>query len=111
MRPGRPWLLVLVPFALAGCGASGATGEAAARVIAGDWSYNNDFPGRPDLTGSTITASGVHCPSRSRGPRLVCWVTAHLANGGIRRVRVIVRFDDAGTVKEWKFARPGDAPA
>jgi hypothetical protein len=93
---------LLALLAAAGCGGLGATGKAAEKTIKADWSFNSDFPGRPELKGSTV--DHVSCQAKPLRDRVRCSVSVTLEHGGRRDVPVIATFDGE-TLSAWDFAR------
>ncbi len=97
-----PLLALLV---VAGCGGLGATGKSAEKTIKADWTFNSDFPGRPELKGSKVDA--VLCQEVPRNEKVHCTVSVTLKNGRHRDVPVIATFDGPA-LSAWDFARkPG----
>ena len=89
-----PLLALLV---VAGCGGLGATGKSAEKTIKADWTFNSDFPGRPELKGSKVP----------HNEKVHCTVSVTLKNGRHRDVPVIATFDGPA-LSAWDFAgKPG----
>ena len=93
-----PLLALLV---VAGCGGLGATGKSAEKTIKADWTFNSDFPSRPDLKGSTVDR--VTCQPKPVRERVRCTVSVTLKQGGQRDVPVIATFDGE-VLSAWDFA-------
>ena len=92
---------VLALLVVAGCGGLGATGKSAEKTIKADWTFNSDFPGRPELKSSTVDR--VTCQERPVHDRVRCIVSVTLEGGGTRRVPVIATFDGEA-LSAWDFA-------
>jgi hypothetical protein len=103
--------LVGVAFVLTGCGAAKDPGKIAVRTIEDDWegfyvASSSPFPSRPDLAGHD-TIRSIRCGNKkSAAGTLRCTlVVGHSAHGGTSKtVRVVVRFDAQGVLRQWKFA-------
>jgi hypothetical protein len=93
-----PLLALLV---VAGCGGLGATGKSAEKTIKADWTFNSDFPGRPELKSSKV--DDVTCQEKPVHERVRCVVTVTLKAGGTRKVPVIATFDGE-SLSAWDFA-------
>jgi hypothetical protein len=94
-----PLLALLV---VAGCGGLGATGKSAEKTIKADWTFNSDFPGRPELHDSKVDA--VVCQEKPRHEKVRCTVSVTLKHGDHRDVPVIATFDGPA-LSAWDFAR------
>ena len=93
---------VLALLVVAGCGGLGATGKSAEKTIKADWTFNSDFPGRPELHGSTVNE--VVCQEKPRNQKVRCTVSVTLKDGGHRDIPVIATFDGPA-LSAWAFAR------
>jgi hypothetical protein len=93
-----PLLALLV---VAGCGGLGATGKSAEKTIKADWTFNSNFPGRPELHGSKVDK--VVCQEVPRHEKVRCTVFVTLKNGEHRNVPVIATFDGPA-LSAWAFA-------
>ena len=93
-----PLLALLV---VAGCGGLGATGKSAEKTIKADWTFNSDFPGRPELKSSKV--DDVTCQEKPVHERVRCTVSVTLKGGGTRAVPVIATFDGE-SLSAWDFA-------
>ena len=92
---------VLALLVVAGCGGLGATGKSAEKTIKADWTFNSDFPGRPELKSSKVDE--VTCQEKPVHERVRCVVSVTLEDGGTRRVPVIATFDGEA-LSAWDFA-------
>ena len=103
LRPVRKLLAapVLALLVVAGCGGLGATGKSAEKTIRADWTFNSDFPGRPELKGSKV--DDVTCQAKPVHERVRCTVSVTLEDGGTRDVPVIATFDGE-SLSAWDFA-------
>ena len=78
-----PLLALLV---VAGCGGLGATGKSAEKTIKADWTFNSDFPGRPEL--KSLTVDKVTCQAKPVHEKVRCTVFVTLKDGSTREVPV-----------------------
>jgi hypothetical protein len=96
---------------ITGCGVAKNPGKIAVKTIEDDWegfyiASSSPFPGRPDLARQD-TIRSIHCGAKeSAAGTLRCTlVVGHGARGGKgKTVRVVVRFDAQGVLRQWKFA-------
>ena len=110
MRSLAAGCLVGVALVVSGCGTSTDAGEVAVRTIEDDWEgfyvvSDDPFPERHDLAGMD-TIRSIHCGSRkSAAGTLRCTlVVGRGAHGaGAKTVRVLVRFDEQGVLRQWQF--------
>jgi hypothetical protein len=103
--------LVGVALVITGCGVATNPGTIAVKTIEDDWegfyvSSRSPFPSRPDLAGHD-TIRSIHCGTKTNAAGLLrcTLVVGSSARGGTAKtVRVIVRFDAQGVLRQWKFA-------
>jgi hypothetical protein len=111
MRALAAGCLVGVALVVAGCGSSSDAGKVAVKTIEDDWegfyvASSDPFPSRHDLAGLD-TIRSIRCGDKkdSGAGTLRCTlVVGEGAHGGsATTVRVVVRFDAQGTLRQWKF--------
>jgi hypothetical protein len=110
MRALAAGCLVGVALVFTGCGTSKDAGKVATQTIEDDWegfyiASSDPFPSRHDLEGQD-TIRSIHCGEKKDGAdTLTCTLSVgHSAHGGrATTVRVLVRFDDQGVLRQWKF--------
>ena len=110
MRALAAGCLVGVALVFTGCGTSKDAGKVATTTIKDDWegffiASSDPFPARPDLKGFA-TIRSIHCGSRKAGTdTLTCaLVVGEGVHGSrVKTVRVLVRFDAQGILRQWKF--------
>jgi hypothetical protein len=110
MRALAAGCLVGVALVFTGCGTSKDAGKVATQTIEDDWegfyiASSDPFPARHDLKGLD-TIRSIHCGEKTAsGQTLTCTLSvAHGAHGGVATtVHVLVRFDDQGVLRQWKF--------
>jgi hypothetical protein len=110
MRAFAAGCLVGVALVITGCGVSQDAGKLAVKTIEDDWegfyvASRDPFPQRPDLAGMD-TIRSIHCGAKkSAASTLRCTlVVGPSAHGGsAKTVRVLVRFDAQGVLRQWKF--------
>ncbi len=112
MRSLAAGCLVGVALVITGCGTSNNAGKVAVNTIEDDWegfyiASSDPFPSRPDLKGQD-TIRSIHCGEKKQegaGTLRCTLVVGSSARGGTAKtVRVIVRFDAQGVLRQWKFA-------
>jgi hypothetical protein len=110
MRALAAGCLVGVALVFTGCGSSKDAAKVATQTIEDDWegfyiASSDPFPARHDLKGLD-TIRSIRCHDKAANAlTLTCTLTVgHGAHG--RRattVHVLVRFDDQGILRQWKF--------
>ncbi len=112
MRALAAGCLVGVALIVTGCGTSKDAGKVAVSTIKDDWegfyvASHDPFPARHDLAGMD-TIRSIRCGDKkgSGAGTLRCTlVVGEGAHGGsAKTVRVLVRFDTQGILRQWKFA-------
>ena len=111
MRALAAACLAGVAIVMSGCGVNQNPGKIAVKTIEDDWegfyvSSRSPFPSRPDLAGHD-TIRSIHCGTKTNAAGLLrcTLVVGSSAHGGTAKtVRVIVRFDAQGVLRQWKFA-------
>ena len=111
MRAFAAGLLIGVALVISGCGTSKDASKVAVSTIKDDWegfyiASGNPFPTRPDLKGQD-TIRSIRCGDKKQdgaGTLTCTLVVGRGAKGGSQvTVGVLVRFDDQGVLREWKF--------
>jgi hypothetical protein len=111
MRVLAAGFLVGVALVVTGCGSSKDAGKVAVSTIQDDWegfyvASNDPFPQRHDLAGMD-TIRSIRCGDKkgNGAGTLRCTLVVGPGPKGGRRttVRVLVRFDDQGVLRQWKF--------
>ena len=111
MRSLAAGCLVGVALVITGCGVAKNPGKIAVKTIEDDWegfyiASGNPFPSRPDLKGED-TIRSIECGAKkgSGAGTLRCTLVVGPGPKGGRQttVGVLVRFDDQGVLREWKF--------
>jgi len=102
--------LLGVAIVITGCGVDKDPGQIAVTTIQDDWEgfyvvTSDPFPTRPDLKGKN-TIRHIACdPKTNASGKLDCTLIVGPGDKGpgAKTVHVNVRFDDQGTLREWKF--------
>ncbi len=111
MRALAAGCLVAVALVVTGCGTSKDAGKVAVSTIQDDWegfyvASRDPFPQRHDLAGMD-TIRSIRCGDKkgSGAGTLRCTlVVGKGAHGGrAETIRVLVRFDAQGILRQWKF--------
>jgi hypothetical protein len=110
MRALAAGCLVGVALVFTGCGTSKDAASVAKQTIEDDWegfyiASGDPFPSRHDLAGMD-TIRSIHCGDKKAGAvTLICTLAVgHNAHGGdATTVHVLVRFDEQGVLRQWKF--------
>jgi hypothetical protein len=111
MRSLAAGCLVGVALVITGCGTSDDAGKVAVKTIEDDWegfyiASSDPFPSRPDLKGQD-TIRRIRCGEKKQdgaGTLTCTLVVGHGDKGGAQQsVGVLVRFDEQGVLREWKF--------
>jgi hypothetical protein len=110
MRVIAAGCLVGVALLITGCGVSQDAGKIAVKTIEDDWegfyvSTRDPFPLRPDLAGKD-TIRSIRCGAeKSAEGTLRCTLVVGPGEhgAGAKTVRVLVRFDAQGVLRQWKF--------
>ncbi len=112
MRALAAGFLVGVALLVTGCGTSKDAGKVAVSTIQDDWegfyvASNDPFPARHDLAGMDTHPQhplrrqegqrGGHAPLHARRRR------GRARQSRAKTVRVLVRFDAQGILRQWKF--------
>jgi hypothetical protein len=112
MRSLAAGCLVGVALVVTGCGTSKDAGKVAVKTIEDDWegfyvASSDPFPTRPDLKGQD-TIRSIRCGEKKQdgaGTLRCTLVVGHGDTGGKQQtVGLIVRFDEQGILRQWKFA-------
>jgi hypothetical protein len=111
MRALAAGFLVGAALLVTGCGTSKDAGKVAVSTIQDDWegfyvASRDPFPGRHDLAGMD-TIRSIRCGDKkgSGAGTLRCTLVVGEGVHGSRveTVRVLVRFDAQGILRQWKF--------
>ena len=111
MRAVIAGCLVGLALVVTGCGVSDDAGEVAVKTIEDDWegfyiASSDPFPSRPDLEGQD-TIRSIRCGEKEQegaGTLRCTLVVGHGEKGGRQQtVRLLVRFDEQGVLRQWKF--------
>jgi len=111
MRALAAGCLVAVALVVTGCGVSEDAAAVAVKTIEDDWegfyiASSDPFPARPDLEGQD-TIRSIRCGEKKQegaGTLRCTLVVGHGEKGGRQQtVRLLVRFDDQGVLRQWKF--------
>jgi hypothetical protein len=111
MRSLAAGCLVGVALVISGCGTSKDAAKVAVKTIEDDWegfyiASSNPFPTRPDLKGQD-TIRSIRCGDKKQegAGTLRCTLVVGAGPKGGRQttLRVLVRFDDQGVLRQWKF--------
>ena len=103
MRTTALVALLAFPLVLAGCGASGPTGDKALKTVKGDWEFNHDIAGHDELKDFGEVLPESHCQAKPDASNQVrCELRVHSAKlNETRTVPVVVTFDSNGAVERW----------
>jgi hypothetical protein len=111
MRRLAAGCLVGAALVITGCGTSKDAGKVAVKTIEDDWegfyiASSDPFPSRPDLKGQD-TIRSIRCGDKkgSGAGTLRCTLVVGPGAKGGRQTTlgVLVRFDDQGVLRQWKF--------
>ena len=99
-----------VVLVMTGCGVDKNPGKIAVTTIEDDWEgfyvvTSDPFPSRPDLDGKN-TIRHIECDSETNASGMLdCTLVVGPGESGPGQkvVHVRVRFDEQGTLREWKF--------
>src|SRR4051794_9981787 len=97
-------VLVTVALVASGCGAPGATGKAAAKVVKGDWEFNHDFTGAASRYDEYGIVDEISCDARpAPSGDLDCRLQVSDKEHHRRRARVVVHYDEHGILQGWRL--------
>jgi hypothetical protein len=110
MRALAAGCLVGAALVFTGCGTSKDAAKVATQTIQDDWegffiASSDPFPARHDLKGLD-TIRSIHCGEEKAGAQtLTCTMSVGHSkqDGRAITVHVLVRFDDQGVLRQWKF--------
>ena len=101
--------LLVLPLALAGCGASGPSGSEALKVVKGDWEFNHAFTGRDAAYADYDAVDHIECdgrPDASGDVQCRLEVSSSKLDGRKREARVVVHYDQQGILQGWDRVPP-----
>jgi hypothetical protein len=94
--------LAALALGASACGGHQADGKTAEKIISGDWDGSTDFPGRPDLAGSTLQS--IHCDQHPDAARQIhCLLHVQEKSGSSVDLRAVATFGTNGVLSRWDF--------
>jgi hypothetical protein len=94
--------LAALALGASACGGQQAGGKTAEKIIKGDWIGSTDFPGHPDLSGSTLTSVGCD-PHLDAARQVHCLLHVRLKSGSHEDLRAVATFGTNGVLTRWDF--------